>query len=132
MADSKDYTGIAQSTLDCLKTDLRSMGIEPPQGDSGTIEYQGVKLSVSYSAIVAGVKPGSAAHRVAHDAGPSPHRDPLQIAVDFMNPKELHQDQGSQQACGARARKHKECAVSGVPADVGLEEMDDFRTTQRR
>jgi hypothetical protein len=50
MADSKDYTGIAQSTLDCLKTDLRSMGIEPPQGDSGTIEYQGVKLSVSYSA----------------------------------------------------------------------------------
>jgi hypothetical protein len=50
MADSKDYTGIAQSTLDCLKTDLRSMGIDPPEGDSGTIEYQGVKLSISYDA----------------------------------------------------------------------------------
>lgn len=50
MADSKDYTGIAPSTLNCLKTDLQSMGINPPQGDSGTIEYQGVKLSVTYSA----------------------------------------------------------------------------------
>jgi hypothetical protein len=48
MADSKEYSGIAQSALDCLKTDLQSMGIDPPQGDNGTIEYQGVKLSVSY------------------------------------------------------------------------------------
>jgi hypothetical protein len=50
MADSKAYTGIAQSTLDCLNTDLKSMGIDPPSGEGGTIEYQGVKLSVFYSA----------------------------------------------------------------------------------
>ena len=49
MADSKEYSGIAQSALECLKTDLQSIGIQPPPGDSGTIEYQGVKLSFSYS-----------------------------------------------------------------------------------
>lgn len=49
MADRKEYTGIAQSALNCLKSDLQSAGISPPEGDSGTIEYQGVKLSVSYS-----------------------------------------------------------------------------------
>lgn len=48
MADTKDYTGISASTLECLKTDLRSMGINPPDGDSGTVEYQGVKLSINY------------------------------------------------------------------------------------
>jgi hypothetical protein len=50
MAESKEYTGIAQSALDCLKTDLKSIGVNPPEGDTGTVEYQGVKLSVSYSA----------------------------------------------------------------------------------
>jgi hypothetical protein len=50
MADSKDYSGVAQSTLDCLNTDLKSLGINPPEGGNGMIEYQGVKLSVSYSA----------------------------------------------------------------------------------
>ncbi len=50
MADSKDYDGIARPALDCLKNDLRSMGIDPPSGDTGTIEYQGVKLSITYVA----------------------------------------------------------------------------------
>jgi hypothetical protein len=49
MADSKDYAGVAQTTLDCLNTDLKSVGINPPEGDSGIIEYQGVKLAISYS-----------------------------------------------------------------------------------
>ncbi|MGH9447352.1 MAG: hypothetical protein ACRD3O_16700 [Terriglobia bacterium] len=49
MANSKDYSGIARATLDCLKNDLRSMGIDPPNGDAGAIEYQGVKLSISYA-----------------------------------------------------------------------------------
>jgi hypothetical protein len=49
MADSKEYTGISQSALNCLKTDLQSIGVNAPQGDGGTIEYHGVKLSFSYS-----------------------------------------------------------------------------------
>jgi hypothetical protein len=48
MADQKEYPGIQRSALDCLKKDLQSMGITPPEGDSGTIEYQGVKLSIAY------------------------------------------------------------------------------------
>lgn len=49
MAEEKEYPGINRSTLDCLKKDLQSMGIAPPEGDSGVIEYQGVKLSITYT-----------------------------------------------------------------------------------
>ena len=49
MPDSKDYQGIARTTLDCLKKDLETMGVRMPSGDSGEIEYQGVKLSFIYS-----------------------------------------------------------------------------------
>jgi hypothetical protein len=49
MAASKEYTGIARQRMNRLWQGLRSTGITPESsGDSGTIEYQGVKLSVSY------------------------------------------------------------------------------------
>lgn len=50
MAEEKEYSSIARAALDCLKQDLQSMGVAPPEGDSGTISYQGVKLSISYDA----------------------------------------------------------------------------------
>lgn len=49
MADQKEYADIGRSVLECLKKDLQSMGINPPEGDSGTIEYQGVKLTITYA-----------------------------------------------------------------------------------
>jgi hypothetical protein len=49
MADSKDYTNVSSAAVDCLKNDLRSMGIDPPEGDTGAIEYQGVKLTIAYA-----------------------------------------------------------------------------------
>ncbi len=49
MASPKEYVGISRNTLECLKKDLQSMGITPPAGDNGTIEYQGVQLSVTYT-----------------------------------------------------------------------------------
>ena len=48
MADVKEYEGITESGLDNLRKDLQSVGITPPQGNSGTIEYQGVKLAINY------------------------------------------------------------------------------------
>jgi len=48
MAETKEYMGITRSTLDCLKQRLRSQGMTPPAGDDGTIEQQGVKLSIKY------------------------------------------------------------------------------------
>ncbi|MGH9397981.1 MAG: hypothetical protein ACRD18_14170 [Terriglobia bacterium] len=48
MADTKEYQGITENGLGILKKDLQSMGITPPDGDSGTIEYQGVKLGVDF------------------------------------------------------------------------------------
>ncbi|MGH9327127.1 MAG: hypothetical protein ACRD2B_10670 [Terriglobia bacterium] len=49
MADAKEFAGISRNTLNCLKKDLHTMGITPPDGDSGVIEYQGVKFSISYA-----------------------------------------------------------------------------------
>ncbi|HEX5483905.1 MAG TPA: hypothetical protein VFZ08_14885 [Terriglobia bacterium] len=48
MADQKEYADVSRSVLECLKKDLQSMGINPPEGDTGDIEYQGVKLSITY------------------------------------------------------------------------------------
>ena len=48
MAETKEYVGITRSTLDCLKQRFQAQGVTPPAGDSGTIEQQGVKLSVTY------------------------------------------------------------------------------------
>lgn len=48
MADAKEYDGITQAGLENLRKDLQSMGIAPPQGNSGSIEYQGVKLDINY------------------------------------------------------------------------------------
>ncbi|MGH9439880.1 MAG: hypothetical protein ACRD22_18875 [Terriglobia bacterium] len=49
MANSKAYSGISETGLGILKKDLKSMGITPPEGDSGIIEYQGVKLGVEFA-----------------------------------------------------------------------------------
>jgi hypothetical protein len=48
MPETKEYVGITRSTLDCLKQRFQSQGVTPPAGDSGTIEQQGVRLSVTY------------------------------------------------------------------------------------
>jgi hypothetical protein len=48
MEDIKEYVGITRSMLDCLKERFQSLGVTPPAGDSGTIEQQGVRLSVTY------------------------------------------------------------------------------------
>ena len=48
MTDKKEYASITESGLEALKGDLRSMGIVPPDGDSGVIEYQGVRLAIDY------------------------------------------------------------------------------------
>ncbi len=48
MPDSREYGGTSRDTLNCIRKDLEGMGIKLPEGDNGTIEYQGVKLSVTY------------------------------------------------------------------------------------
>lgn len=49
MPDSKDYDGTSRDALNCIRKDLEGMGIILPEADSGTIEYQGVKLSITYN-----------------------------------------------------------------------------------
>jgi len=48
MAETKEYQDITRSTFDCLKQRFQSQGVTPPAGDSGTIEQQGVRVSVTY------------------------------------------------------------------------------------
>jgi len=48
MPDNKEYGGTSRDILNCIRKDLAGMGINMPEGDDGTIEYQGVKLFVSY------------------------------------------------------------------------------------
>jgi hypothetical protein len=50
MADCKRYEGITREKLEQLKQELVKKGLKPPEGDSGTIEAMGVKLSLSYAA----------------------------------------------------------------------------------
>ena len=50
MGDYKRFDGVTLEKLDHLKQGLQQRGIKPPEGDSGTIESMGVKLSVSYLA----------------------------------------------------------------------------------
>ncbi len=52
MAASKTYDGVGDGAMECLRKELQSMGIAPPEGEAGTIEYQGVKLSITYTAAV--------------------------------------------------------------------------------
>jgi adenylate kinase family enzyme len=49
MPDNKQYSGTSRDQLNCIRKDLQSMGIHLPEGDSGNIEYQGVKLTVTYT-----------------------------------------------------------------------------------
>ncbi|MGH9453953.1 MAG: hypothetical protein ACRD2O_08290 [Terriglobia bacterium] len=49
MPDSKEYDGTSRHTLNCIRKDLEGMGINLPEGDTATIEYQGVKLAITYS-----------------------------------------------------------------------------------
>ncbi|MGH9358842.1 MAG: hypothetical protein ACRD22_05810 [Terriglobia bacterium] len=48
MSDVKEYSGVTERGLENLRRDLQSIGITPPQENSGTIEYQGVKLAINY------------------------------------------------------------------------------------
>jgi len=48
MAETKEYRDITRGIFDCLRQRLQSQGVTPPAGDSGTIEQQGVRLSVTY------------------------------------------------------------------------------------
>jgi hypothetical protein len=48
MAETKEYAGITRNKLDCIKERFQSQGVTPPAGDSGTIEQQGIKVSVTY------------------------------------------------------------------------------------
>ncbi len=48
MDGSKRFEGITPEILDRLKQGLLQKGIKPFEGDSGTIEAMGVKLSVDY------------------------------------------------------------------------------------
>ena len=50
MDDCKEYAGITREKLDALKQGMKKTGLNPPEGDSGTIEALGVKLSVDYRA----------------------------------------------------------------------------------
>ena len=50
MDDCREYTGITREKLDSLKQGMKQNGLTPPEGDSGTIEAMGVKLSVAYQA----------------------------------------------------------------------------------
>jgi len=50
MDDCKRYEGITPEKLQLLKQGLQKGGIKPPEGDSGTIEAMGVKVSVTYIA----------------------------------------------------------------------------------
>jgi hypothetical protein len=49
MGDCKRYEGITREKLENLKQGLVKSGITPPEGDSGTIEAMGVKLSLNYA-----------------------------------------------------------------------------------
>ncbi|MGH9402193.1 MAG: hypothetical protein ACRD2P_08810 [Terriglobia bacterium] len=49
MADGKVYSGVTESGLQSLRQNLQEMGITAPEGNSGTITYQGVKLAIDYA-----------------------------------------------------------------------------------
>jgi hypothetical protein len=50
MDDSRRFEGITPEIVGRLKQGLLQKGIKPFDGDSGTIEAMGVKLSVDYQA----------------------------------------------------------------------------------
>jgi hypothetical protein len=50
MDDSRRFEGITPEIVERLKQGLLQKGIKPFDGDSGTIEAMGVKLSVEYHA----------------------------------------------------------------------------------
>jgi hypothetical protein len=50
MDDSKRFDGITPEIVERLKQGLQQKGIKPFDGDNGTIEAMGVKLSVDYHA----------------------------------------------------------------------------------
>jgi hypothetical protein len=45
---SKEYAATSREMLNCIRKDLEGMGINLPDTDNGTIDYQGVKLAVTY------------------------------------------------------------------------------------
>lgn len=49
MADGKEYSGVTEAGIQSLRQSLQELGITVPDGDSGTVTYQGVKLGIDYA-----------------------------------------------------------------------------------
>lgn len=49
MADGKEYSGVTEAGIQSLRQSLQELGITVPEGDSGTVTYQGVKLGIDYA-----------------------------------------------------------------------------------
>ena len=48
MDESREYTGVTPESLACMKANMQSKGIMPPEGTVGMIEYMGVSVSFTY------------------------------------------------------------------------------------
>lgn len=49
MADGKEYSGVTEAGIQSLRQSLQELGITVPEGDSGVVTYQGVKLGIDYA-----------------------------------------------------------------------------------
>ena len=48
MAEAKEYAGITRATMDCLKLRYQPQDMTSFDGDRGTLEHHGVRVSVAY------------------------------------------------------------------------------------
>ncbi len=48
MDDCREYMGVTPAAVDCMKADMRTKGMRPPEGNIGTIEYMGISISFTY------------------------------------------------------------------------------------
>ena len=48
MPNSKEYSSITRSRMDCLRQNLAAKGIMVPNADNVNAEYMGVHLSINY------------------------------------------------------------------------------------
>lgn len=49
MADGKEYSGVTEAAMQCLRQGLQELGVTVPDGNSGSISYQGVMLDINYA-----------------------------------------------------------------------------------
>lgn len=63
MSKVRDFPGIGKESVDRFRAVLARQGIDVPAGDSGVIEYRGVKLSFAY-------QPGTETLRLSLDEKP--------------------------------------------------------------